>query len=241
MTRGIDPRAVQAAQNNADWYEAMFSVHGLPYERLHHGVLVKADPPPYYSNLTIAQPNHFDAVKRTWGSIAARSHGSIVMKDSFCEVEPAKHGFKELFRAQWIWRPACRAVLPSGWGTIQSSDDLELWEACWKEAGSPCDERVFPAAILDRKDVQVFGQWDKGRIIAGCIANLSVDVIGLSNVFALNPSSSGFAHAADAVASLDETRPVVGYESGDALDWASACGFDQVGELRILIQDAVAQ
>jgi hypothetical protein len=71
-------------------------------------------------------------------------------------------------------------------------------------------------------------QLQNGEIVGGAIGNISGDVMGLSNVFGVS-----FSAAADAVQSLNSGLPVVGYERGDDLVAARACGFTEVAPLRV--------
>ncbi|MBV6651615.1 MAG: hypothetical protein KI789_17975, partial [Hoeflea sp.] len=70
---------------------------------------------------------------------------------------------------------------------------------------------------------------------AGCIASLSDDCVGISNVFSVSNSSEVFAQATAAVSGLAPDSPIVGYESGDDLNHARDAGFSPVGDLRILV------
>jgi hypothetical protein len=99
---------------------------------------------------------------------------------------------------------------------------------------------MFPAGFLLRNDVVFLGRMARGRLVAGCIANRSDDCVGLSNVFAEEPSATTFAEAADAVAAISGDVPVVGYESGAELDHAIQASFAMTGDLRILVTRAAA-
>ena len=75
------------------------------------------------------------------------------------------------------------------------------------------------------------------NIEAGCLANLSTDVIGMSNVFTTKESDEGlYSGALAAVSSVGGGLSVAGYEQGYDLDCACAAGFQVVGPLRILVR-----
>lgn len=93
---------------------------------------------------------------------------------------------------------------------------------------------MFPDLLLDREDVIFLGRLEAGRFTGGCIANLSNECVGLSNVFAESPSQRSFAEAANAASSVGGRFPLVGFESGAELDHALSAGFQAVGKLRIL-------
>ena len=75
-------------------------------------------------------------------------------------------------------RPRTTAGGKSRRPTISAS-----WEAAWNDGGSPADTRVFLPALLDDDTVRIFAAERDGRIAAGCIANRSDDVVGISNFF----------------------------------------------------------
>jgi len=73
---------------------------------------------------------------------------------------------------------------------------------------------------------------------AGCIANRSRGVVGLSNVFSTNePASAVYEAAAIAASTFAAGLPLVGYELGEALRAARAAGFEAAGALRVWLLD----
>jgi len=231
----IDERAICGARNNADWYEAVFSTHGLRYRRVGFAFVGEDVPPPYYSNLTVLSPDENTKVLTELAKLASKFDGTLGLKDSFCQLELGPNGFETLFEASWVWRAPRQVTMPLGWETLSNGNDLRMWEESWKQNGSPTDRLMFPETLMARGDVTFLGRKANGRFIAGCIANRSADSIGLSNVFAETPSEAFFAQAADAAASIDAALPVVGYESGDELVFADQAKFEEVGQLRILV------
>ncbi|WP_299735712.1 hypothetical protein [uncultured Roseobacter sp.] len=231
----VDHRAVIAAHNNADLYEAMFSAHGLAYQRLPFAFVGKDRPLPFYSNLTVLSPDHETEIIQEIKDMAAQFEGVVGLKDSFCHLDLAAHGFDTLFGASWIWRDAGVRTVASHWQPIETQADLALWEEGWKKNGSATERRMFTADLLHRDDMFFFGLKTGGEIAAGCIANRSENCIGLSNVFARAASSAVFSQATAAVAAIAPGLPIVGYESGVDLEHAGSAGFDTVGDLRILV------
>lgn len=232
----VDDRAVAGAKNNADLYAAVFSVHGLGYRRNAYAFVAEDAPPPFYSHLTVQSADDTSAVMLEVTNTARRFDGALGLKDSFCQLDGlAEAGFSQLFEASWIWREPVRSDMPAGWKTIENAQDLLLWETAWKAGGSPTDRRMFPAEFLSRIDVVFLGRIAKGRLVAGCIANRSDDCVGLSNVFAEEPSATTFAEAADAVDAISGGVPIVGYESGAELDYAVQAGFTMTGSLQVLV------
>jgi hypothetical protein len=233
----VDERAVLGAGNNGDLYEAVFAAHGLAFERLPFAFVARDRPPPYYGNLTVLSPGHADEVTVELADLAMKSGGALGVKDSFGELELGGNGFEVLFGASWIWRaPGARAA-PSGWRAVTEPDDLALWEAGWKAAGSPADGRMFGETLLRSGRLSFLGVKREDGFVAGCIACRSGACLGVSNVFSTDGDAKVFAQAADAVAALDGSLPLVGYESGDALDDARRAGFEAVGDLRVLVSE----
>ncbi|WP_375588139.1 hypothetical protein ABWH89_12175 [Hoeflea alexandrii] len=230
----VDPRAIMAASNNADLYAAVFSAHGLDFARKPYGFIGQGRPPPYYSNLSVSLPGHADEVTAELRALSEKFVAGIGVKDSFCELALEGNGFEVLFGASWIWRGPGRDEVP-GWIRINRAAGLQRWEAAWKQSGSPTPHTMFPAALLERADTVFLGHVVDGAILAGCIASLSDDCVGISNVFSVSNSSEVFAQATAAVSGLAPDSPIVGYESGDDLNHARDAGFLPVGDLRILV------
>ena len=94
---------------------------------------------------------------------------------------------------------------------------------------------MFNETFLNREDIFIFGQKNRGFFEKGCIDNRSSNCIGLSNVFSISRSSRIYDQAAAAVASIDPSLPVVGYEAAENLEAACRKEFDIVGNLRVLV------
>ncbi len=235
---GYDDRAVMAANNNADLYEAVFAAHGLRYERHPYAFVGQDRPPPYYSNLTVLSANHRDEIVSELRQLAHRFDGAVGLKDSFCRLDLRDNGFEVLFEASWIYKAAAAGSVPDGWWRIDNPHDLEQWEDAWKRWGSPTRVRMFNEAMLRNPAIWFFGKAKSGTFEAGCIANRSAACIGISNVYSSSSADGAFVEATAAVAAIDKDLPVVGYEAGDALDYAKRAGFETVGDLRILVAEA---
>ncbi len=230
-----DERAIMAANNNADIYEAMFRSRGLHYERLPYAFVGKDTPPPYYSNLTVLSENHLSEILLLLRSIAGTFEGKVGFKDSFREFDVGDNGFEVLFEASWIWKPAAANPPATNWVRIESPLDLEQWEDAWKRSGSPTQIRMFSETMMQRPDIVFFGKRVASSFVAGCIANTSSDCVGISNVFSLPGAPDTFHEATAAVSSISHGLPIVGYASGRALDSARRVGFEATGGLRILV------
>jgi hypothetical protein len=133
---------------------------------------------------------------------------------------------------------------PSGlmWSAVTDETGLARWEAAWAglHAGQlvPDSERIFRPALLAEPGVAFLAGSRRSEIVAVAAANLTGDVVGLSNVFA--PDEDAAACWAGAVAlatALFPDRPLVGYERGDDLALARSLGFQPLGDLRVWVRD----
>tara|TARA_B100000767_G_scaffold57206_1_gene52950 strand:+ start:5296 stop:5661 length:366 start_codon:yes stop_codon:yes gene_type:complete len=119
---------VIAAHNNADLYEAVFSSHGLRYERLPFAFVARDQPPPYYSHVIALSHKAQNDICRQFKDVMQRFSGRAVMKDSFCQMDAQSELLDVLFDASWIWfgkdkqRPSCN------WKRVKSNSDLQLWQ-----------------------------------------------------------------------------------------------------------------
>jgi hypothetical protein len=239
----------QAARNNAAWCDAVCRAHGRPGEFLYRIWINCNETPPFYPNAvtlsargTAAQRERIDELVR------AGIAGEWGVKDSFCTLDLAPLGFRVLFEAQWIWRPALLAE-PDGriaevrWSKVDNPSDLAAWEAAW--SGDPSNqvqakqEPIFRRALLDDEDICVIAARHSGRIVAGAVANRAAGVVGLSNVFV--PARDGERFRAGCVAAAIDAfpgLPIVGYERGPAASEAGALGFETFGPLRIWVRKA---
>lgn len=224
-----DPRAILAVHNNADWYALMFELHGVPYDRSDIAFLALDCPPPYHSWMTTLDPEAQAAQRELIADTVHRPGFGV--KDAFDCLDIADDRLTERFAATWFYGDTIRAANTDGWQRIRTERDLLRWEQAWKAGGSPCDERQFPAAILDRDDVAIWGRGSGDGFDAGVIANASEDCAGLSNCFGRDV----YPAAATLCAGFADGRPVVGYERADDLQPVFALGFEAVGTLRVWV------
>jgi len=160
------------------------------------------------------------------------------MKDSFGDLDLAPAGFEILFRAEWLRLPG-GAVAPAWgpWSRVETPSALERWESAW--GPSPVDGPFFRPTLLAESTVAVLARGGGDRPVAGAVACLSPSVIGLTNVFHESGDlESAFAGAASAARAHWGPLPVVGYESGAALDAARGAGFSTIGELAVWVDGA---
>jgi hypothetical protein len=230
-------------RNNLAWYGSVLAPHGLAGS-VSDGLWTCDRPvPPYYSNAITLAPGGIDAQYRGIEALSRALAEPYSIKDSFAKLDLVAFGFRKLFDADWIWRDA--APKPAhrdggDWRPVADAASLEAWEVAWCENGSPTDTRVFLPALLDDPSIRLFARHAGGRVVAGCAANLSDDVVGLSNVFSADLApGAAFAESLTAVAAWAPERPIVGYESGESLAAAGAIGFRFIGRLAIWLRESV--
>jgi hypothetical protein len=235
----VDPRAVLAAHNNADLYQLVFDAQNLKFTREPHVFIALDPPPPYYSQLTTLSCTQTGQQLSDVLRLRDMSRGEFSLKDGFSLLNLTSEGFHILFEASWVW--VSSNCLPKasneGWERIQNIDDLTEWERCWKDCGSPTEHHMFPESMLNLEDMAFFGHMGSNGIEAGCIANLSKDCVGLSNVFSRYDIDSALAVSAGLAAGFGGGRPVVGYDRGRRLELLVDIGFETVGPLRVWITE----
>lgn len=242
----MDPSKTELAiLNNVQWYEGIFTAHGLSFETNPLVWLSHERPPPFHSNLvvlskaaTLKQVETFvDQIARVPGL------GGWSMKDSYACLELGPLGFSQLFEANWIWMDPLAletrdttSILT--WTRISSATEMSDWEGTW--AGDPTyksaavRQRQFPdQMLLDRRYAFLAGR-SLGEIVAGAILNQSPDAVGVSNVFAQpNLIAEVWPAVARFAAKEFHGVPLVGYERGAALQAAQHAGFLPIGRLRV--------
>lgn len=175
------------AANNADLYQTIFRAHGLPDQRTSAFWSSDAIAPPYYSNMTTldrdATQEQLIEIDRLTDRLGRRPG----IKDGFSKLDFNNNGFRLLFSASWIWAEPHKSSssAPQGWVRVREAAALDRWERSWKESGSPTDANVFTPALLSDPDMHIYGRLAGDRFDAGCIANRSPQVVGVSNIFRL--------------------------------------------------------
>ncbi len=229
-------RALICAANNADLYQAVFRAHALPDRRTGSFWSSDALAPPYYSSMTTLDPastaEQLAEICRLTESLG-RQPG---LKDGFSRLDLTDKGFQLLFSASWIWAepPPRPTPASAAWIRISDAAALHRWEQSWKASGSPTDATVFPPPLLSDPDLHVYGRVAGDGFDAGCIVNRSPDAVGISNVFSQMGTLPAFRDAVSlAATAFSPGLPLVGYDSGDALEEMTKLSFRSVGELRI--------
>ncbi len=200
-----------AARNNAEWCATMCRSHGSAGEFGAQAWAAPVRTPLYYPDSVTLVPgaDRADLVAR----IDTAAPGASV-KDSFADLDLVEAGFRVLWKAQWIHRPASAPTTSSDleWKVVGTRDMLRDWALAWDNGDGNAD--LFRPALLDDPATLVLaGQSADGRLVAGAVANRSDEVVGISNVFALDGGpDAAWSVVLDAATELFPTLPVVGYE-----------------------------
>jgi hypothetical protein len=182
-------------------------------------------------------------VMRRVDALMAGGISDFGVKDSFRDLDLTCRGFRPLFEANWIWRDADRPAPDAAlrgvvWAPVGDAIALAEWERAWDDPGLNHPRQQFPPSLLGEPHV-AFVAARRGGIIAGCIANRTGEVLGLSNTFSPAgedpiPYWAGFVTM---LTRMFPGLPVVGYERGDDLAVARAVGFAAVDPLRVWVRE----
>ncbi|MEU0742213.1 hypothetical protein [Streptomyces sp. NPDC006134] len=221
-----------AARNNAERCAAMSRAHGAPGEFGEQAWTAPSRTPLYHPDAVTLVPGADPAA--LVARIDTAAPGASV-KDSFGDLDLAEAGFRVLFEAQWIHRPAS-APAPAtdlSWDVVDEPDTLRAWALAWDRGDGNAD--LFRPELLDDPATFVLaGRTADGRMAAGAVASRSEQVVGITDLFALEGGLDvAWPVVLDAMSRLFPASPVVGYERGEALAAAVRHGFEPVGPLRV--------
>lgn len=226
--RAADPRVVAAARENAEWCDLVCRMHGAA-TAFHADAWVTPtrSPPAYPDAVTLHDAARADEFLECIDTTAGCS-----VKDSFASLDLAGMGFRVLFDAEWIHRPAANATVPAGrlrWSVATTADEIAVWAAA--HGGGA----VFLPALLDEPTVAVLSATDEeGRLVAGVVGHRSRTVVGLSNLFTVSAHpDEAWSGAVAALSALFPDVPLVGYEHGADLAAAHRAGFVSLAALRV--------
>ncbi|WP_230312726.1 hypothetical protein [Nakamurella alba] len=208
--------ATAAARNNARWCDAVCRSHGVVTEFSDDIWCSTSRSPVLYPDAVTLSPRLTE--REVLARIDAGAGASV--KDSFATLDLTTAGFELLFDATWI-RLDSTDLVTDRWSEVR---DVQALRAFAADHGGG---EVFRPSLLDDQDVAVLSD---GRG-SGAIANVSDQVVGMSNTF--GPDLAG---AVAAIAAAFPARPLVGYDRGEKLDVLLGIGFRAVGPLRVWLK-----
>jgi hypothetical protein len=221
----VTNHALSAADNNARWCDAVCRSHGLATRFVSDLWIAPQGSPRFYPDAVTLGPGASAA------ALVAQLPRAESVKDSFACLDLAPEGFGVLFDASWISQRspvlAARALL---WNAVRDAGELDDWTAAAGLVG------ILRAELLADPRNRIFAgrESEHGPIAAGVIANATGRVVGVSNVFTLEPEEAVvWRDLQGVVAGAFPGRELVGYEHGDDLEHAIGSGFSPIGPLRI--------
>ncbi|MFH8416675.1 hypothetical protein [Streptomyces collinus] len=225
-----------AARNNAEWCAVMGRAHGVASVFGGEAWAASRRTPVYYPDAVTLEPGADPE------ALVARIDTVVPgasVKDCFADLDLTGAGFRVLFEAEWIHRPAGVPVTAPDlvWDAVRDPDALRDWARAWDDGGGNAD--LFRPGLLDDPETFVLaGRSADGRVSVGAVAGRSSHVVGVSNVF--GPPDAAWPLVLHAVGRLFPALPVVGYEQGDDLTAALRHGFEAVGPLRVWVHERPA-
>jgi len=217
--------AAVAAAANASWCDAICTAFGLPTHcDAEAWTATQRTPDGYPDAVTLARGVD-PAALLTY--VDGGSGCSV--KDSFADLDMGHLGFRVLFEATWIRRPAGGFATPVvlDWHEARTAADLRQWSE-----GHDVD--VFVPALLELGSMRFF-QARPGH--AGFVLHRTGDVVGISNTISDRSDLTTVWSDTVAVAGRDlPGRDLVGYEVGADLEAAKSVGFVETGPLRVWIR-----
>ncbi|WFE53946.1 hypothetical protein [Micromonospora sp. WMMD1155] len=219
-----DPRAA-AARDNAGWCDIVCRSHGLTGRTDGDAWTVPRRSPPWYPDAVTVRPG-VDAE-----ALLARIDAGpgATVKDSFADLDLSGYGFRVLFDAQWIHRPAAERPAEGALTPVTTPDELVAWAAA--HGGGD----LFRPALLDHPRVRVLARHhDSGVITGGAVLSGHGGVYGVSNLFTHTDDPRAVWRA---VCATVPDAPLVGYETTPDLPPARQAGFLPTGPLRVWVND----
>ncbi len=231
-------RIALAARNNALWCDAVARSHGVACTRDHLAWTASTRTPPYYPDAVTLSPDvgEYDVLARVDDS------DGCSVKDSWARLDLSMEDFARLVLGEWVWLdPSAPAVPAPGaaWQRITTPDELAAWAQAW--ASDPDAETILRPTLLEEPGVHVLG-WrasdDPGSpLTSGAIVNVTGEVAGLGNLFALDGDlEAAWRAAAEAARAVSGGLPVVGWEAGASVDAAVAAGCERIGPLSVWLK-----
>jgi hypothetical protein len=225
----MDDRIAAAIANNVALYESVFRARRLGFARRSRLWLALDPAPAWYSDaITLAPDIDVEEIATVLGD---RERASV--KDSFANLYLSPAGFRELFAAEWIYKPAPPSPAPRrlAWRQVESPAEMARYRELHGTADSLIDN------LLADPDIALYLGERGGAVAAGTLFNRSGADLGISNVFILDIDPVHvWADLVSLAAEFHPGRALVGYEPGEDLGPALAAGFTTVGPLRIWVK-----
>jgi len=217
-----DRRLDAAVGASLAWYEAVFDVHRIPTRC--EGGLWRAlgEPPRWHSAAKTVQPDVPAAA--VVSAMEPFESGSVA--DSYANLDLDGHGFRQLFRATWLFRAAPAGPGPSwpdGWTVVSDDDELSAWNTAQDTTG------VLVPALLHHPRFTFLVRYAAEQMVAGAVLHRVDDVVDLSNTWSLDDEADQIPSMLRCAEAMYPQLPVVGYSRNDLLSPYLDAGFSAVG------------
>lgn len=216
-----------AVLNNVLWCGIVCETHGIPAISRKHIWRTESKALTYYPGMiTLSRHVTIDDVR---GLISNKEVSSI--KDSFALLDLSPWNFEMLFTAEWIHHDPVDHLesLPSGWSRVTTVNDLADWTTAHGT------ENIVRPELLERPEVKIYLKKKEGEV-AGFIANLGADAVGISNAFSSVNRDHLWSAIHRIVAYEFPGLSMVGYERGAGLNAALKSGWTTIGPLRVWVR-----
>lgn len=226
-----DPRLQTAVRASLAWYQDVFRAHRIA-TRCEGGLWsALAEPPRWHS---AAKTLHHDVpTAQVVDAVAPFPRCSVA--DSYAALDLADHGFRPLFRATWLYRPAPAGLAPTwphDWSVVSDDDELAAWNAAQDTTG------VLVPALLHHPRFTFLVRRSSGQLVAGAVLHRVDDAVELSNTWALGEESGEIGPMLRCAEALYPGAAVVGYWRDDTLTPYTDAGFQAVGPHVVWIRDS---
>lgn len=223
----MSEKVVTATLNNIVWCEIVCETHGITATSSKHIWRTTSKAPAFYPDIITS--DSCVTIDEVVDIIGNNDISSI--KDSFANLDMSQFGFGMLFKAEWIYHEPVDNLEPvqTGWCHVTTEKELADWTSVH---GS---ENVIRPELLARPDVKIFLHKKKGEV-AGFIASLGANAVGISNVFSSVNSGNAWSDIHNIAAVDFPGLPMVGYERGDGLTAALQSGWTTVGSLNVWVR-----
>ncbi|MEW1953009.1 hypothetical protein [Terrabacter sp. NPDC080008] len=234
-------RILLAARNNALWCDAVARSHGVTTSLDEAAWTAATRTPPYYPDAVTLSPDvgEYDVLARIDDS------DGCSVKDSWSRLDLSLEDFARLVVGEWVWLDPAVDVRPASsgsartWRTVTTGDEMAAWVRAW--ASDPDAEAILRPSLLEEPGVHVLAARastdPSAPVIAGAIVNVTGEVAGLGNVFALDGDvPSAWREAAATAREAAPGIPLVGWEAGDSVDAAVAAGCERLGSLTVWLK-----
>jgi hypothetical protein len=223
----------QAVRNNALWCEAVLRARGISSRWAGSFWLAAERAPTYYPNLiTLSEAADIQAGIVELSDRLAPGWG---IKDSFSCLELGDQGYSLVMSGSWYAQSEAVPEQPDAPGDVRvvlGAAELAQWLVGWG-GGEPDGVPVFPPAMLNTEGVAFIHRIEDHRSVAGLVANLSDEVVGISNLFG---AGEQLAACIDQARAFGRRRTLVGYGDHDELALLESFGFVALGPVRIWIR-----